>query len=551
MMFRTFSGPVTKHCRLFAIGVMTAVVSVLAGQPSAAEQVAAATPMLALGSTADHSQFEALNKDFKTGPEVTAACLSCHNQAAKQLHKTTHWTWAFENELTDQTLGKKNVVNNFCVATATNWPRCTSCHIGYGWKNDKFDFSSEKSVDCLVCHDTTGTYKKYPAGAGHPAYKDKTFPPNDPKGKMFKAVNLGKVARNVGTPSRKNCGACHFYGGGGNGVKHGDLDSTLGMPDKALDVHMDKDGLNFNCQDCHTTGSHEVSGSRYVTKAVDTSGIDVPGRGDKSRATCESCHGMTPHPESANVKLNEHTDKVACPTCHVPEFARGGRKTKTYWDWSKAGQKGEGGQKIVKDKDGYDIHHIKKGLFEWQANVVPTYRWFDGEIRYSLLQDKIDPSGVVPINSIGGSYDEPGSRIWPFKVMRGQQPYDKKNLVLGVPHLFGKDENAFWGGGKFDWNKALAAGLAARGIEYSGEYGFVDSEYYWPITHMVAPKDKALECDQCHARDGRLAGLDGFYMPGRDTYPLLDTIGWLLAALSLAGVLGHGALRIVTQGKRD
>ena len=81
-------------------------------------------------STADHSKFKELQGPFANGPEVTKACLACHTEAAKQLHKTTHWKWEFYNELTNQKLGKRTVVNNFCVAVATNWPRCTSCHIG-------------------------------------------------------------------------------------------------------------------------------------------------------------------------------------------------------------------------------------------------------------------------------------------------------------------------------------------------------------------------------------------------------------------------------------
>ena len=40
--------------------------------------------------TADHSQHEALKSDFKSGPEVTAACLTCHELAAGQFHKTIH-----------------------------------------------------------------------------------------------------------------------------------------------------------------------------------------------------------------------------------------------------------------------------------------------------------------------------------------------------------------------------------------------------------------------------------------------------------------------------
>ena len=168
----------------------------------------------------------------------------------------------------------------------------------------------------------------------------------------------------------------------------------------------------------------------------------------------------------------KHTDKLACVTCHVPEFARGGRKTKMWWDWSTAGKKGENGKPLVKkDADGYDIYHFKKGDFKWEENVVPTYRWFDGEVRYTLLNDTIDDSGVVPINAVKGSYDDPDSRIWPFKVMRGRQPYDKQQKILAVPHLFGKDGDAYWK--NFDWGKALKSGLQGRGREFSGEYDFV------------------------------------------------------------------------------
>ena len=35
-------------------------------------------------------------------------------------------------------------------------------------------------------------------------------------------------------------GKCHFDGGGGNGVEHGDLDESLYFPSENLDVHMGK-----------------------------------------------------------------------------------------------------------------------------------------------------------------------------------------------------------------------------------------------------------------------------------------------------------------------
>lgn len=500
------------------------------------------------GSTADHSLFEELQQDFQSGPEVTRACISCHTEAAKQLHQTTHWTWAFRNELTGQTLGKKNVINNFCVATASNWPRCTSCHIGYGWKDDNFDLTSEENVDCLVCHDTTGDYKKFPTGAGHPNYQPKQWPPKS--GKLRQPPDLSWIAQNVGKPSRSNCGNCHFYGGGGDGVKHGHLDSSMHKPSRSLDVHMDATGLNFSCQTCHTTGSHQVAGSRYAPKASDSRGVVIPGQKDQVRASCESCHGSTPHSAEANSKLNDHTSKLACVTCHVPEYARGGRKTKMWWDWSTAGKKGPDGKPlIVKDEQGYDSYNFKKGDFKWEANVVPEYYWFDGEIQYSLLGDSIDDSGVVPINSIKGSYDDADSRIWPFKVMRGKQPYDAKNKIFGVPHLFGKDSDAYWK--NFDWGNALAAGMKARGYEFSGELGFIETEYYWPVTHMVAPADDALACDSCHSDGGRLQQVPGIYVPGQNNFPWLDLIGWLVVLGTLAGVLLHGLGRVMAAKNRN
>ena len=499
-------------------------------------------------STADHSQFKELQKEFASGPEVTQACLSCHNQAAKQLHKTNHWTWAFDNELTGQKLGKKNVINNFCVATASNWARCTSCHIGYGWKDDSFDLTLEQNVDCLVCHETTGTYKKFPTGAGHPNYTPKKWPPK--KGKLRPPPDLTKIAQSVGEPTRSNCGACHFYGGGGDGVKHGHLDSSMHNPSKSLDVHMDATGLNFSCQTCHTTGGHEIAGSHYATKASDDRGVVIPGQKDQNRATCESCHSSKPHPDESNVKLNDHTDKLACVTCHVPEFARGGRKTKMWWDWSTAGKKGPDGKPLViKDKQGYDTYNFKKGEFIWDANVEPEYYWFDGEIQYTLLEQTLDDSGVVPINSIKGSYDDEKSRIWPFKVMRGRQPYDKGNKIFGVPHLFGKDEDAYWK--SFDWNKAVAAGLKERGFEYSGELGFIETEYFWPVTHMVAPAEDSLACDSCHSQGGRLQDIEGIYIPGQDRKNWLDLLGWLVVIVTLGVVMLHGFGRIVAARKRN
>ena len=64
--------------------------------------------------TSDHSQHEILNQEFTSGPEVTKACLSCHNQAALQFHQTIHWTWMDPITEKSAKLGKGGLsINNF------------------------------------------------------------------------------------------------------------------------------------------------------------------------------------------------------------------------------------------------------------------------------------------------------------------------------------------------------------------------------------------------------------------------------------------------------
>ncbi len=489
-------------------------------------------------STADHGKFKVLQQPFATGPEVTAACLTCHTAAARQVQHTKHWTWESVDPNTGQKRGKKNIINNYCTSPISNEKDCMACHAGYGWKDSSFDFSVEKNVDCLVCHDTTGTYRKLPGDAGHPVYQRREFPPGS--GRIVEAVDLGRVARSVGQPSRSNCGSCHFFGAGANGAKHGDLDSSLQHPGKYLDVHMDEKGLNFSCVTCHATRGHVVSGSRYQLAAADKGPAHIRGKDDANPASCQSCHGNKPHPAA---RLNNHTDKLACQTCHIPEFARSQIGTERSWDWSQATVMGADGKPTVrKDSGGRRAFDSKKGAWVWEAYVIPEYRWFNGSSSFKTLGDKINPDQVVAINTPGGSPNAADSRVWPMNVHRGKQAYDKVNNTLTVVHTAGEDESALWH--NYDWSKAITAGMKAANLPWSGQYGFVSTEMSWPITHMVAPKGDALSCNQCHTPPGRLDQVPGLYLPGRSANVWLDRIGWSIALLTLLGVLGHGGTRI-------
>jgi octaheme c-type cytochrome (tetrathionate reductase family) len=431
------------------------------------------------------------------------------------------------------------------VNIQSNEARCTSCHAGYGWKGKDFNFTDQTKVDCLVCHEQTGTYKKFPSGAGNPVSKSKIFPGN---GKTYHPPDWNQVAQSVGRPTRKNCGTCHFNGGGGDGVKHGDLDSSLIKPNKLLDVHMGTDGQNFDCVRCHSTSLHNIAGRVYTTPASEHRKSLIEDDLE-SKITCESCHSNSPHKE--NAKANDHTDKVACQSCHVPSFARV-NPTKIRWDWSTAGKKKDGKPYVEEGEFGKPKYDSKKGNFVWAKNVLPEYFWFNGSIEHLTVKDTIDPSQVVKINRPMGRLEDSNARIFPFKVHRGKLPYDKVNKNLVISHLFPKekeDMDAYWKG--FNWNKAITYGMHYAGLKYSGEYDFVETEYVFPSTHMVAPKENVVTCSQCHTRSGgRLANLSGFYMPCRDNFEALDTVGWIVVIWSFVGVFLHGLGRIFTSISR-
>ena len=87
-------------------------------------------------STADHAKFEELKGPFSSGPEVTTACLGCHNEAGNQFTKSIHWTWEYEHPQTGQKLGKKTLINTFCTNARGNEGKCAQCHGSFIWSVD-------------------------------------------------------------------------------------------------------------------------------------------------------------------------------------------------------------------------------------------------------------------------------------------------------------------------------------------------------------------------------------------------------------------------------
>jgi len=412
-----------------------------------------------------HEYLEELSGPYKTLEEATEMCKECHDTAAEEVLESVHWTWrapspGMVGREGGSDVGKVELINNFFIAVPSNEGYCTACHAGSGWKDDSFDRTEAAGIDCLVCHERTGTYRKAEGGAGRPA----------------DGVDLSKVAKSVGLPSRANCGTCHFYAEGGDNVKSGDLGSDLANPTPEQDVHMG--GRGFLCQTCHRTKAHKMAGS-----APHLAGSD-------GRVTCRDCHEGKVH---LTPILNRHTERLACQTCHIPRFART-VPTLVHWDWSTAGRDDES---LGPDEYGKPSYDKRRGHLGWARNVRPVLAWWNGDFNRMTIGDEFDETPVDLASPVGDRTDG-AARLYPFKITKGKQAADRVHRRLLVPHLFGREggDNPYWE--RWDWDKAFEEGMAHAGVEYSGQYDWVETTMYIPINHGVVPKEMALGCDDCH-----------------------------------------------------
>ena len=447
---------------------------------------------------------------FTANPyQGTVSCLECHMQAAQDILTTGHWNWQglAENvvDAEHELHGKNDFINNFCVAVPGNEGRCTQCHIGYGYKDKSFDFTNADNIDCLICHDQTGTYKKGAKTAGMP----------DP------AVDLQLVAKSVdkndGVPGRDNCIFCHAYAGGGDNVKHGDLAMSLANTTREYDVHMGSDGADMRCVDCHDVDrdldsepvSHGIGGMAF--HSVD----------EGSMKQCVDCHGKATRIHRGKVRgmIRKH-DRLACQVCHIPAIARE-TSTKVEWYWADAGQDID--PVPVDPVTGRATYDKKKGTFVWALNVRPVLRFHNGKWNKKMINtNDYFSSEPVDLASPAADRNDPDAMIYPFKKMIGNQiaDADPSNTRLLVPHLFGLagGDYPYWG--VFDWEKALWDGSIYNEQFFSGVFNFVNTEMLLAVNHEIAPKENSLgangNCRDCHA-----AGLIDWQALGwqKDPYP--------------------------------
>ena len=362
------------------------------------------------------------------------SCDACHKSPPEDFATSIHNTW-----MCDET-GKLVGVNDFCGAVESNEAMCGKCHGGFGLPTG--DFSPEQT-DCLICH--APNYKKTASGPD---------PSND----------YDEITPDIGMPEREYCLRCHATAGGGNNRKRGDLELAMGAEtvSRDLDVHM---AYGMTCQECHTFDDHHVAGQGMDLRVADSEEI----------VTCDMCHNVVepPHPEGS--MYNDHMDKIACTTCHIPTYGKV-EPAETARNWEKA---------------------FIAGMLTKEQNAKPEYKWWNRTQTIMDLHDSaiIGPDGTVSVASPGGEISDPDSKIYAVRVHQGRQPWDGEELLgYHVPTV--KDSSNKTAGipGNMTLGISVTLGIPPEDVEFE----YVNTSRTLGLFHGVAPPEDALTCDDCH-----------------------------------------------------
>ena len=283
------------------------------------------------------------------------------------------------------------------------------------------------------------------------------------------AVSMVEAARTVHMPTRGSCLQCHATAGGGDGLKRGDMSMGLKTPTRNMDVHMSADGANLTCQDCHKTDDHKMLGR----------GIDLRINDRPERMTCDNlgCHTSRPHESD---RLNDHTAKVSCQTCHINTYAKL-KPTEIRRDWLDP----HWVQGVYSGQGGYKPREHTAG------NLTPSYGWFNGKSEiYKLGQvAKQRDDGMYSTATPLGDVSDSEAKIYPMKEHTTNCAIHDATGQM-IPYA----TTTFFFTGKFD--DAVVDGLDELGLE--PPYSVVEAHAYQSLNHEVQPKGDALKCAQCH-----------------------------------------------------
>ncbi|MGE5190640.1 MAG: cytochrome c3 family protein [Gemmatimonadota bacterium] len=413
----------------------------------------AAGLVAAAAHAGEHPGREFVEKNGYKGP-ATCEAEDCHPGTAKAFLSTVHWKHAskvtnVEGLDPTQEYGMKNRIYTMCNGndTVNNLKEIPP----------NPETGKTKFTGCNTCHpgnhisDVGSTGPDAEAAVDclvcHSSKYDfrKRKAYKDEMGRVVMGQDRSTdAALAVGTPASKNCMVCHEAAGGGVLVKRGFAFT------KETDVHA-KAGMT--CVDCHKAQDHKIP-----------TGFDPNNwANDGLRLSCADCHKDKPHKDET---LDRHTARIACQTCHIPRT--GGAFAKDFTKWT------QGSDKF------YEPTTLRKEANE----TAPVYAWYNGTVAN-------EPHFIGP----KGSRADAASRIFPFKIFEGRAFYDRKTGNLMA----------------MDFAPPMATGDALAGVASAAktlgikEYDPVPGwqTIYFGSNHLVT-RDKALSCQNCHARNGVL-----------------------------------------------
>jgi hypothetical protein len=190
-----------------------------------------------------------------------------------------------------------------------------------------------------------------------------------------------------------------------------------------------------------------------------------------------------------------HLDKVACQSCHIPEFARA-VSTDMLRDYREAEVNARG---------------LYEPVITRQSNVVPEYAfWNGGSGFYHYGDPAVD--GQLMAWPLGDIMD---GKLYPFKVHQAVMPQDPvTGAILPV-----KSKILFETG---NMDLAIQTGAKEGGFTLTEGYTFTQTTRWMGIFHEMPSADQALDCAACHESTERVDFAALGYTPNetRDGQPL-------------------------------
>jgi hypothetical protein len=380
---------------------------------------------------------------FSSFAEANRQCMKCHEKQTNDLYKSTHWSWQRQRIINGATVlsDKSTDLSRFGIAAGNNPTACRRCHLSAMPGTPSMAIRESATINCLICHDTTGTYEP-----------------------DVELSTLVLIAQTAGRPSAHNCRTCH--------------DRECGLAPETgrssvEDIHLLRYG--FTCQKCHPGNNHHDF-KRSATHSTN---------GQKTQG-CSSCHGKNPH---ALARLNQHAILIGCQSCHIPEYGNNSPAVIS-WNW-------------LLDDSAYPLHQRKDALvlargFSLARNITPIYFWDNGSDELYTRGTRIVPEHTNRLQGPGPR--TPASKIMPFTMHTGTQLYDIKYRYLLSPKLYGSQAPFFKGA---DLNAAVTEGMHELRLPYSGRYGVTTTVAFRRLNHGVAGVNKTLGCLDCHGSAAR------------------------------------------------